>query len=416
MPIVFLHGVTVRQTRANELAETVQSNLIRQGLTLPFYKYFWGGSGVALRWGGDSIPGISAEERREQMASYNEAVSLPDLKGLLISSPLLELSAWRETREFAAFDKQKGTMDRRRAQLQAARELLVGKLLDGLRETKGLKWPERPEEAANFVALSVASILAAAADTRADIGIADLLEPMARALTADLYTYLVPPAQMLKAEIQWETLYVPVDYAVEQTLGGQAGLFGDLLKKSALSLALPLLRGSRGRFMPPVVSFLGDVFVYLSDRDAFLEGMHAVVTRALNESNTPLWIVAHSLGGVIAFDYCSRYPTAVHRLVTVGSQPGLFAEGNLLFARHPDPDVRPLDKRPTAALDETGMRVVPENIERWINVYDFNDMLSFRCAPIFDRVQDVPLTSDSSFPDSHSAYWDRDDTYEHIVA
>ncbi|MGC4043352.1 MAG: hypothetical protein QM758_06075 [Armatimonas sp.] len=413
MPTLFVHGVTVRKPRADVLAEQVQLKLIAHNFDTPFEKYFWGGSAMALRWGGDSIPGISEQERRAQIGEFDSTIPLPDLKQCLIDSPLMELNAMRETKMFAAFAPERRAMDSRQATLRAGRTPLAMELARCLGAVPEL----HAAVDSAFLSAIIEACFGAVEKAQATLALPDLLKTISRSLTGSIYAFLVPPTDADTTPITWTGIYVPVDDAVRAILGGQAGLFKDLIQNAGLALALPMLRGRRGRYMPPVTRFLGDVFVYLSKRDAFLEGMHAVVTRALNDTSTPLWIIAHSLGGVISYDYCVRYGIDTERLVTVGSQVGLFAEADLLASRYPDDKTAPQeDPRPLATLTADGRLKVPSTITEWINIYDLNDMLSFRCSPIFDRVQDKPVEGDSPFPESHSSYWDREQTYELILS
>ncbi|MGW4646383.1 hypothetical protein [Kitasatospora sp. NPDC004289] len=149
-----------------------------------------------------------------------------------------------------------------------------------------------------------------------------------------------------------------------------------------------LVRAASRRAVPRSI---GDIAAYLAHRGtperpgpivgAVVEALEDAVRD--NPSGLPVVVVAHSLGGVIAYDVLSAFrpDLRVDVLVTVGSQVGLFAELGALAA-------------PVGA--------VPENIGQWTNVVDLNDPLAFLAAPVFDRVSDLRYSSGALW--AHGAY------------
>jgi hypothetical protein len=154
--------------------------------------------------------------------------------------------------------------------------------------------------------------------------------------------------------------------------------------------------------MPAVTAtVVGDIFAYLGRRgDAGSPG--PIVQRvadaleaaaAERTPDRPLVVVAHSLGGVITYDLLTSYlpGLVVDRLVTVGSQVGLFEELGLFHAS--DPAVPNAAQRRVAA---------PKNVGAWLNVVDKADPLAFRAEPIFDAVTDYVYPSGALW--AHGAY------------
>jgi pimeloyl-ACP methyl ester carboxylesterase len=142
--------------------------------------------------------------------------------------------------------------------------------------------------------------------------------------------------------------------------------------------------------------FIGDVLVYMSKRTDIMKKVEAAVASAMQNSNTPLWLVGHSLGGIICFDYCCETSRDVERLVTVGSQVGLFGELGAL----------------NVTLENNQKKFeTPAKVKQWLNVYDPNDMLSFMANPVFTRVTDKEFDTQAPFPVSHSEYWNRSELY-----
>ena len=83
--------------------------------------------------------------------------------------------------------------------------------------------------------------------------------------------------------------------------------------------------------------------------------------------------MGHSLGGVIAYEYCQLGNHKVDRLVTVGSQVGLLAEMGAIDA-------------PSGG---NGKFAMPARTTTWLNLYDPSDVLSFLAAPVFAGVVDM---------------------------
>lgn len=164
----------------------------------------------------------------------------------------------------------------------------------------------------------------------------------------------------------------------------------------------------RSKVVPKLTDFLGDVLVYLSERPqpidgvrqaggAIADGIAGVLRDAhatrLNED--PLVVVAHSMGGNIVHDVLTRHPDTqginVDVLVTVGSQVGFFEELSL-FGQHPGVPGLVARRLPR-----------PSAVRRWINIFDYNDPLSFRLAPIMEEVEDCEYRTGSFW--AHGAYF-----------
>jgi hypothetical protein len=173
-----------------------------------------------------------------------------------------------------------------------------------------------------------------------------------------------------------------------------------------------LARHLRGSIMQAATSFVGDVMLYLSRGAELRQVLHVAVKQAYaSHPEEPLVLIAHSLGGVLAYDYLSdpsfgeRPP--VDLMVTVGSQVGLFAEYGILQ----DPRIRPGAGAPPRPIH-------PPACLRgsWLNIYDPDDFLSFPVRELFlEAAGDSCCPSGKPFPASHSAYWDNDQVYATIV-
>jgi len=139
----------------------------------------------------------------------------------------------------------------------------------------------------------------------------------------------------------------------------------------------------------------GDVVLYQTRGG----GIRQFVADAIAATPGPVYLVAHSLGGVACVDLLVMKRLATVRgLITVGSQSPLLYELDCLTSL-----------RPPAGL--------PQGFPRWLNLFDPRDFLSYIAEPVFDPdvVKDVEVRSGEPFPQSHSAYWQNDAVWRHIV-
>ena len=93
-------------------------------------------------------------------------------------------------------------------------------------------------------------------------------------------------------------------------------------------MTVALRRGLRNRVMPAMSLFLGDVLSWFRNREEILNRVHDAVEAAGTDG--PLVLLGHSLGGVIAFEYCAAAGRNIDLLATVGSQVGWFGEMGVL--------------------------------------------------------------------------------------
>jgi hypothetical protein len=127
-----------------------------------------------------------------------------------------------------------------------------------------------------------------------------------------------------------------------------------------------------------------------------------VLRERILELPEPVVLLAHSLGGVIAFDLLARDTEAelarVKLLVTVGSQVPLLYELRALTSG-------------------VGYRSPVPFSQDWLNVYDKQDLLGYAAARFFDgKYRDIEVDTGQPFPMSHGAYWDeKAGLYEHLA-
>lgn len=211
-----------------------------------------------------------------------------------------------------------------------------------------------------------------------------------------------------------------------QAFGG--GIF-DAIKEGAsrLGSALPhagselLGRFGREKLNLVVARFAGDGFVYLKNRGTKANpgDIVSTVLNALNDAksyaeNSPddnkLIVIAHSFGGEIIYDIMTYFDPdlQIDCLITVGSQVGLFAEMQLYVESESN-----LPKNPPPPK---GLIPKPANLKRWINVFDLNDVFSYRIEPVFSGCSDFHYDTGYGTLGAHSGYFLRPSFYKRLAS
>jgi hypothetical protein len=130
----------------------------------------------------------------------------------------------------------------------------------------------------------------------------------------------------------------------------------------------------------------GDILLY----QARGEGIRDCIAKAILAAEAPVYLLAHSLGGVATVDALALMPELkAEALITFGSQAPFFYEINALVSL---PKGAPL----------------PAHFpQRWLNFCDPNDLLSFRAGEVFPkdtRIADQHLDSGQPPLAAHSSY------------
>lgn len=180
-----------------------------------------------------------------------------------------------------------------------------------------------------------------------------------------------------------------VDRLTDELHGYGLGL-GDVVKRTLAGLAARgvtrKLRGDRGALTDAAAPASGDVLRFLANGDGARTFVREAVADAIGRG--PMYLLAHSLGGILCADLLVREPLpAVAALITVGSQtPFLYEIGAF-------PSLEPPAQ-------------LPGHFPAWVNVYDRRDMLAYIGAGVFEgRVRDVEVDNGQPFPWSHTSYW-----------
>jgi hypothetical protein len=377
MPLVFVHGVANRIDGAYVEETAAREALFTQFVTKGWSRTdggpariiqpFWGNDGASLAWGGASVP--NGARVAERFGPGRAEGLLPEVVSQIVPE---------------------GTHPRGRIVATARKSL--GDALDLLWTAAFLASPESARELAEAYAVMLPSS-------------AEDAEPAWMESVTDDEAFAVRLCRVLEDVYERTT-------ASDRESFGRSGIRAALMSGVERvrdivldGVTMPVADVLRAELTPRITDFLGDVLTYYRQRtaeDGTGPGIDGKIAEVLREANAergprdPFVVVAHSMGGNIAYDLLSGRLAdeglTVDVLVTVGSQVAFFEELSL-FAPHP-PDV------PGVA----GLRLpMPRAVRRWLNVYDMNDLLSFRAEPVFDGVEDYSFRSGRLR--AHSAYF-----------
>jgi len=167
--------------------------------------------------------------------------------------------------------------------------------------------------------------------------------------------------------------------ALQAPLGGPPAAVVDWL----LGRLTAYGRNKRGSLTDMTSPAIGDILRY----QARGETLRAFIGEEVKRTGAKV-LLAHSLGGIAAVDWLALEPRAIDALVTVGSQAAYFYEIDALYSR------------------VLGSGLPAHFPQRWLNLYDENDFLSYPAAGIFKgRVEDKLVDNSEPFPEAHSAYF-----------
>jgi hypothetical protein len=400
--VVFVHGTGVRQPAFYETFEIIKMRLARVAPTAVPVPCYWGEAhGATLRCDGRSIP------RYDETKAVGVAPIGSDelaLWALLYEDPLAELRA------LAA----KGGPAERLPPGKRSFASRVPADLVNLTSSRAVAVEAARCRVGRFVADAAAAVaseavlLGEAVQATNDLarlgaGGYDLArEVIARAVVASMLARATAAGMPAVDAAARDALVLQVFVALEGTAAEAKGLWGDALRRAvspvvsgAARVATWRLRTRRGAVTDALSPASGDILVYQT-RGA---PIRAIIRQTIEAATPPVFLLAHSLGGIACVDLCVLDPPlAVAGLVTAGSQaPYLYEIGALASLE------------PGAAL--------PPAFPPWINLHDPNDLLAYIGAGVFPgRVDDVEVRSGLPFPHSHSAYWTSDVLWQKIAA
>lgn len=191
-----------------------------------------------------------------------------------------------------------------------------------------------------------------------------------------------------------------------EALGGRDQSEGEsFLKQIIAGFITSKVRKRRGQLSLDHFAVAGDILLYQARGHAICSFIAARVEELHRETQSPVVLLAHSLGGIACVDLLIREDLRekVGMLVTVGSQAPFLYEMNALVSREFS---EPLPHR------------LPGHFpSRWLNVYDPRDFLSYLASGVFSGpvIEDVPVDNGHPFPQAHNTYWENPDLWQAIT-
>jgi hypothetical protein len=388
VPLVFVHGVGNRLSGGYSAGQATRDALFRRfllrdhrrgdGSAVVIENPFWGDLGGRLYWGGASLPLEDFEALGGDDAVFIalHAAAQPDDPVTSADAAVLEVA---------------------RGSLPDAIDLLWS--ASALTETG---------EAEALAALAVRAAAYAAAHPHptwlADV--ANDQQLVTRLEQERDSAAVAAPAEV--APVEWESL------------GGVSSAWQAIRRGAArLDAAVTGVVGReaseriRPAVIPGLTGFLGDIFVYLHQQNEVAGPIRNVVGGAIRKAaadadqQDPLVVVAHSMGGNIVYDLLTSEldDVVVDLFVTAGTQVGFFEE--LKLFRSSD--------RSVPGPDRILKVPRPASIRRWVNVFDYSDLLGFQVGSVINGVDDYSYRTGSLLK-AHSEYFLQPSFHERLAA
>jgi hypothetical protein len=414
MPIVFVHGVGVRDEAAWLSTRAFLRRYIAPVIScdadkVQILQAYWGDLGVRFAWNGASRPRapLTGQGAELDPSPLDEASAL-----LAVDERTVNYS---ETAEPAYTSELAPMGPRRGGSSSSGRKLEIAAL--------------SPDELSDLFSQAVANDDSASqADrTRMVIAVDDVahdgktLAEMAKLNTLDEQIQLLQQRlkDRLDADAEVAGMGVPtwmqktVD-RVREAASRTGGIPGFVLARGVAEFRRPL--------NDQVTTFIGDVFVYLNSRRDAKGTRGAIPTRVLDTlqearrapggpSDEPLVVVTHSMGGQIIYDLVTTFiPEArsagesIPRIdfwCATASQVGLFEEAKLFLAS--DDSIKADAAESIVSFPDRSV------LGGWWNVWDHTDFISYTVQEIIAGVDDGAFTAGQL--QAHSGYLARPSFY-----
>lgn len=462
MPIVFIHGVNVRDRSQNRYDARVMASMMFEHVIEPLAGQgvgrfgavnprllvthlaspFWGEFGVKFRWGRRTVPDVGVLDvmgGEPDNPMEPSRVQVEDLKGLLGSPPAGHGPAPQaepagssdDLLLRAARNDLPGFLDvvlepLIRSELRLA-EPPPGSLVESIDEGDGT--PDFARDAGLPQPYLEALLLVAADEVASDpefqamvrepgrlTSDEELLEEVRRRLDERFERLAATGSKGPAASTPGSSVQPMGGDSFWEALGTARERIGEFAIRAGNAVSrvptVATLFFTRRHLTGLVATFAGDVFEYLHHRDE-RDRPGPIVRRVLDEIDwvvkkrpgEPLVVVTHSMGGNIFYDILTHYRPGleVEVWLSVGGQVGFFEEMKLF--RGSDERVASPSK-----IGNLGGRV-----RCWLNIYDPADPFAFLAEPVFADVRkDVRYSTGSGDVRSHTTYFKRRSFYDAV--
>lgn len=393
--LLFVHGTGVRRESFAVTYQLIHASLRARLPDCHVRPCYWGDLGASLHFGGDSIPDYQSSKYGgvpDDLIFWTQLYNDPLLELRMLSVPTIDGRAPPEAdegsrlaRDAIGYFRFEGAL-KDRLQQTGQLALWQSALQQIEREPdveKSFASGHEPRMVLEALSRAIAALAISQAkriglptidgSTRDEL-VAKLSEDLAKTLRK-YESEMGSPAERVKRAGQ------AISSFYSAYVSNPAKRYATRVATSLITQGAVERRKSLTDFSSPIA---GDILLYQARGARIREA----VLREVAACGEPPFILAHSLGGVIAVDLLAMSsPPKVAGLITVGSQaPYLYEIGALAACEPPN-------KLPVA-------------FPKWLNFYDPNDLLSFKAESIFPGVsRDVRIESKQPFPESHGAYW-----------
>jgi hypothetical protein len=388
--ILFVHGTGVRLVSYDITLSLVRRKAKKYLNGVRVHQCLWGDPcGAKLNISGASIP--TYDETPAHALSESEAEQIDQATWrMLVEDSLFELRLLQDRpaprRELGPDEMRPGEIS-----FHLLQNLHPGADFSRLLDDTGIEpyWTSSHNAIAS--SLELKQILTAANRDPREVSGA-----LARALIACLIRCAMEDGH---PGISGETRTFLVDFLIPD-LGKQALAPFDWVTRPLLGMAKAVgtYKGRRERraLTDGASPVAGDIILY----QARGEAIRKFIRDRIMDFDSELIVIAHSLGGIAVVDLLIQEDlrNRVRGLVTVGSQAPFLYEINALVSLG------------------CGQQLPPHFPQKWLNIWDPNDFLSYIGAEVFgpQSVEDHMVRSRVPFPDSHSAYWDQEAVWTKI--
>lgn len=403
--LLFVHGTGVRSDAYDVAFDSMQRQMAHFMPGVKLAPCSWGDPvGAKLRDEGASVPSYDANRKDprggEREVRQREAVRW----NLLYQDPLYEIRSMAALRPS---DGAEGGEDDETSAL-AVSPLAAQPVADVLKRLRNVQFSEQVKEPLARAGHELAKLVPVAIRRLEDdpdfvdaLESPGLVDPMARRLivarafvAAWMNAAIEADLPVFDGDLR-DLMYAEVVIA----LGGAPKAIVDKLVSVFAGLVAwvgtPIARRKRTILTDAAFPGAADILLYQSRGEALRD----YIAGSLRNLEAPVYILAHSLGGIAAFELLvAGTARPVAGLITAGSQAPFLYEMNAL------------------KVLEHGT-ALPASFPPWLNFFDLNDMLSYVGEGVFPtRVRDVELASRQPFPQSHSAYWTNENLWKEIKA